>query len=259
MIVTDVSPKRDRRFTASVAAVQAMGRAFKTMRFVPPATFLKAHKGIAAYLEPYVEATMPDGSRILDGAIVWDMRGNPLPIASLSEGVFDLIDAEAHNDIVDAGSEINEEADTIVEIYGRSKYVNQDEDSRSDSKGRMGSAGERAGGQGDRGGERGVRPGQEGRLEVQGQGLPLGPVQQDGSLEEDLDGQSAWLTEQANKRGFKSIDDMLAFFQLAEQWRNDNPADVLHVEGLYGYDVACCTIKQTASCSLARQRMVHSS
>lgn len=69
---------------------------------------------------------------------------------------------------------------------------------------------------------------------------PAGIVpRQDGTLAEDLEGQSAWLTEQAQKRGFQTVDDMLAndmpgFFALAEQWRNEHPAEVLHVDGLYG-------------------------
>lgn len=182
---------------ARMAAVQAMGRAQHTFRYVPPSAFLKAHKGIAAYLDAYME------SGLISSATVWDNRGVTIPIAELSASEYNILDEEAYRDMVDRGAYIDVNATTLGGIYG-----NADEESATSRRawaetegamdsGASGSGAREGGAPGELGRESGRSTGAEGQQEA---GLPVTDLQQAGAgfayAGMPVTGESAGLTQQ---------------------------------------------------------------
>ena len=163
---------------ARMAAVQAMDRAQHTYRYVPSSAFLKAHKGIAAYLDTYIE------SGLLSNAVVWDNRAATIPIATLDASGYNIHDIEAYRDMVDRGADISVEADTLGEIYGNAR----EESGASDfawSKTQAAMVGSRDRGSAERGrGQRGLGS-ESGGAARQGDeqegGLPVSQQQQAGA------------------------------------------------------------------------------
>lgn len=145
---------------ARMAAVQAMARAEETMRYVMPTAFLAAHKGIAAYLERYI-----DGGG-LSQVTVWDNRGEPVPIADYDGKQYNITDPDAYSEIVDRGAHINVGATTLGEIYGKESASGDLEAYRAEASGYRGGlredpAGSRSAREQDDGGRN--RAGQEGK------------------------------------------------------------------------------------------------
>lgn len=94
-----------------MAVVRATNRAIKNNRWIPIKALLHAHKGFSSAFEQYAE--------IADQARLYENSNNPILLAEKSNGILDVKDATAYNEIVER-SQINERANTLREILGDS-------------------------------------------------------------------------------------------------------------------------------------------
>lgn len=94
-----------------MAVVRATNRAIKSNRWVPIKALLHAHKGFSSAFERYAE--------IADQARLYENSNNPILLAEKSNGILEVKDATAYNEIVER-SQINERANTLREILGDS-------------------------------------------------------------------------------------------------------------------------------------------